>query len=66
MLPWHQTKGFHSSASCWTVEEVNSESGEEVFHTIIKNTERSKGDCKLLFYPLIKLTYANNMFLLGV
>ncbi|XP_060597543.1 heat shock protein 75 kDa, mitochondrial-like [Ruditapes philippinarum] len=41
---WQQTKGFHNSSALWTVEETaNTESVEDDFHTIIKNTERSKG-----------------------
>ncbi|XP_053398754.1 heat shock protein 75 kDa, mitochondrial-like [Mercenaria mercenaria] len=47
VLPWQQSKGFHTSVSCWSAEESTNtekeEKEEEDFHTIIKNTERSKG-----------------------
>ncbi|KAL4230152.1 TNF receptor-associated protein 1 [Mactra antiquata] len=42
-LPWQQ-RNFHTSLNCCSAEEsTNSEVEDEEYHTIIKNTERSRG-----------------------
>lgn len=43
-LPWQLRGNFHTSAFCFSEEPAGVEKEEEEYHTIIKNTERAKGD----------------------
>lgn len=43
-LPWQLRGNFHTSAFCFSEEPAGVEKEEEEYHTIIKNTERAKGN----------------------